>query len=299
MKRVRSESPDFTRQALYKRAILLAIGANAVLAVSKGLVAWLSGSSAVFSDAANSLSDTLYSVLMGFGLYVSQQPADENHPQGHSRFEPFVSLFIALTMAMAGVTAFWNGIQRFREGSIAIEPGWPTVVLLGAALVKLGMYLVVRRIGQQAHSPAINASARDNLADILTSSAALLGVWGSHFLHPLADPLAGLVVALWIFHSVWEIIRENVRYLTGGGAPAELSQAIAEAALSVSGVQNVHRVIADYVGPQLRVDMHINVDGKMTLEHAHAISEQVRDNVEALAEIDMAFIHLEPDEGRE
>ncbi|MDY0094258.1 MAG: cation diffusion facilitator family transporter [Candidatus Vecturithrix sp.] len=294
MKRVRSEATDFTRQSLYKRAIMLAIGANALLAISKGLVAWISGSSAVFSDAANSLSDTLYSVLMGFGLYVSQQPADENHPQGHSRFEPFVSLFIALTMTIAGVTAFWNGIQRFLAGAIAIEPGWPTVVLPGAALVKLGMYLVVRRIGQQTHSPAINASARDNLADILTSSAALLGVWGSQFLHPLADPFAGLVVASWIFHSVWEIIRENIRYLTGWGAPPELSQAIADAASTVEGVQNVHRVIADYVGPQLRVDMHINVDGSMTLDRAHDISEQVRARVEALPEIDMAFIHVEP-----
>lgn len=294
MKRVRSESTDFTRQILYKRAIILAIGANALLAIAKGLVAWFSGSSAVFSDAANSLSDTLYSVLMSFGLYVSQQPADENHPQGHSRFEPFVSLFIALSMTLAGATAFWNGVQRFRAGAVAIDPGWPTVALLGAALVKLGMYLVVRRIGRQLHSPAINASARDNLADILTSSAALVGVWGSQLLHPLADPFAGLVVALWIFHSVWEIIRENIRYLTGWGAPAELSEAIADAASTVTGVQNVHRVIADYVGPQLRVDMHINVDGSMTLDRAHDISEQVREKVEALPEIDMAFIHVEP-----
>lgn len=294
VKRVRTDVANPVRQRLYRRAILVAIVGNALLAGAKALVAWMSGSSAVFSDAANSLSDMLYSLLMGLGLFLAQQPPDESHPQGHSRFEPFVGLFIAAAMGAAGVTAIWRGIERFLQAGQAIAPGWPTMVLGSAAVVKFGMYLVVKRLGQQARSPAILASARDNMADILASLAALLGVWGSRYLHPLFDPAAGCVVALWIFRNTWEIVWENIGYLTGRGASHELTDTIMRAALEIPGVIDVHRIIAEYVGPRLRVDMHINTDGKISLEHAHAIGEQVRERIEALPDVDLVFIHIEP-----
>ena len=291
---VRREHPDHRRQRLYRQAILVAILGNVLLAAAKGAVAWLSGSSAVLSDAANSFSDTLYSLLMAVGLYLAQQPADESHPQGHSRFEPLVGLVIATTMAAAGFTALREGVSRFLSAATPVEPGWPTAVLVGSALVKVAMYLLVRRIGRQVHSPAIRASARDNLADVLASVAALLGVWGSRLVHPLLDPAAGVLVSLWIFRATWEILRENLGYLTGRAAPAELVDQIVAAASSVSGVLDVHQVIADHVGPRLRVDIHIDVDGEMTLRQAHAIADQVQAQVEALPTVDLAFIHVEP-----
>lgn len=298
LKRVRSEAPDTHRQGLYRRAIVIAIGGNAVLAVAKGLLAWFSGSSAVFSDAANSLSDTLYSLLMGGGLYLAQQPPDESHPQGHERVEPLVSLLIAAAMGAAGVTAVWQSVERFSSQQVAVGSGWSTVVLLGSMGVKVGMYLLMHRIGQDAESPAIRASARDNLADILTSAAALVGVWGARWISPLLDPIAGLIVGLWIFRSLWEIVRENLGYLTGRGASPEMIDRIAETAFGVDGVEGVHRVIAEYVGPRLRVDMHVNVDGEMSLEDAHEIGEAVRARVERLPEIDMVFVHMEPADAR-
>jgi cation diffusion facilitator family transporter len=291
---VRRELPDPYRQHLYRRAILIAIAGNALLAAAKGVVTWLSGSSAVFSDAANSLSDTLYSLLMAVGLYLAQRPADESHPQGHSRFEPLVSLFITAMMALAGFAAIRGGVQRFLSGAVAIEPGWPMAALAGSALVKVAMFLLVGRIGKRADSPAIRASARDNLADVLTSAAALLGVWGSRFVHPLFDPVAGVVVSLWIFRSTWEILRENLGYLTGRGAQPGLTAQIAAVASTVPGVRGVHQVIADHVGPRLRVDMHIDVDSTMTLHRAHAIADQVQARVEALPAVDLAFVHAEP-----
>jgi cation diffusion facilitator family transporter len=294
LQRVRRELPDPHRQRLYRRAILVAIVGNALLAAAKGAVTWLSGSSAVFSDAANSLSDTLYSLLMAVGLYLAQRPADESHPQGHSRFEPLVSLFITVMMGMAGLAALRGGVQRFLSGAVVIEPGWPTAALAGSVLVKIAMCLLVGRIGRRADSPAIRASARDNLADVLTSAAALLGVWGSRLVHPLLDPVAGVVVSLWIFCSTWEILRENLGYLTGRGAQPEFTAQIAAAASTVPGVRGVHQVIADHVGPQLRVDMHIDVDSGMTLHQAHAIADQVQARVEALPAVDLAFVHTEP-----
>ncbi len=294
IKHIRTDAPDPARQALYRRAIGIAIGGNAILAILKGALAWVSGSSAVFSDAANSLSDMLYSLLMGLGLYLSQQPPDESHPQGHSRFEPLVCLFIALAMFSAGVTALWQSIQRFLGDAISIDPFWPTIVLSISALAKVVMYVLVKNIGEKSNSPAIRAAARDNLADILTSLAALFGVWGSRYLWPALDALAGVLVALWIFRATWDILGENLGYLTGRGAPKELTLKIALIASDVQGVINAHRVVADYVGPQLRVDMHIDVDPHITLEQAHDIAENVRERIEQMTEVDMVFVHVEP-----
>ncbi|MBD3275092.1 MAG: cation diffusion facilitator family transporter, partial [Candidatus Marinimicrobia bacterium] len=279
---------------LYRRAILIAIGGNILLAAAKGFIAWLSGSSAIFSDAANSLSDSLYSLFMGIGLYLSQRPADETHPQGHSRFEPLVSLFIAIAMAAAGVTAIANGIDRFFGGSPALQTFWPTLVLLGAMAVKFGMYRAVKRIGEDAESPAIRASATDNLVDILATAAALIGVLGSRWFHPLFDPVAGILVGNWIFKSTWDILHENLGYLTGRGAPDELIEKIVMTASDVPGVRNVHRVVADYVGPQIRVDMHINVDGNLPLHEAHSISEEVQKKVRNVPDVELVFVHVEP-----
>jgi cation diffusion facilitator family transporter len=294
VKKVRRDVVDTLRRRLYRRAVLIAIVGNLLLTVAKGLVAWTTDSSALLSDAANSLSDTLYSLLMAAGLYLARRPADDTHPQGHSRFEPLVSLLIGAAMGTAGFTAVREGIRRFQSGAIAIRPGWPTVALLGSALIKVVMYRLMMSIGRRSASPAIRASARDNLADVLASSAALLGVFGSNLVHPLLDPVAGVVVALWIFRTMWAILRENLGYLTGRGATAEVMASITEAASLVPGVLNVHQVIADHVGPELRVDMHIDVDGEMMLRQAHEIAEEVEAKVEALPSIDLAFVHVEP-----
>lgn len=300
LRQVRHEHVDYERQQLYRRAILIAIGGNILLAAAKGFVAWLSGSSAIFSDAANSLSDSLYSLFMGLGLYLSLRPADESHPQGHSRFEPLVSLFIAFAMAAAGVTAIANGIERFWGGTSTFRTFWPVIVLVGSTVVKFGMYRVVKSIGENAESPAIRASAADNLMDILATAAALIGVLGSRWIHPLFDPVAGILVGLWIFKSTWEILHENLGYLTGRGAEDELVDEIVRATCGISGVKDVHHVIADYVGPQLRVDMHINVDGNLPLHKAHSISEEVQDKVRDIPNVELVFVHVEPaEQGRE
>jgi divalent metal cation (Fe/Co/Zn/Cd) transporter len=129
---------------------------------------------------------------------------------------------------------------------------------------------------------------------VLTSGAALLGVWGSSLVHPLLDPLAGVLVALWILRSLWEILSENLGYLTGRGAQPELTAQIAEVAAEVPGVLSVHQVIADHVGPQLRVDIHVDVDGRIGLIQAHTIADQVEAQIAALPAVDLVFVHVEP-----
>jgi cation diffusion facilitator family transporter len=267
---------------------------NVTLVLAKGAAAWLSGSTALLATAVDSASDLVYTLFMAWGLSRSQRPADECHPQGHARIEPVVGALIALMMGLAGLEVVKRAIDGLRGEPAAFAWGLPAVILIGSALVKVIMYLAVRRLGQQAHSPAILASARDNLADVVSAGTALVGVVAASWIHPLADPLAGLAVSIWIFRNAWAILAENLGYLTGRAADPDLVERIHAAASRVEGVEGVHRVIADYVGPQVRAELHVEVDGGTAFHDAHHISNAVRDAVEALYEVDLAFVHLEP-----
>lgn len=281
---------------LYQRAIWVAILGNGLLALAKGAIAWLSGSTALLATSVDSVTDLVYTLFMAWGLWRSQQPPDESHPQGHSRIEPIVSVLIGLMMGLAGLEVVRRGIDSLLNEPDTFSWGWPSAVLVGSALVKVLMYLMVRRLGAEARSPAIQASARDNLTDVISSGTALAGVLAANWLHPLADPLAGLAVSVWIFRNAAAILMENLGYLTGRAAEPELQERIQTTAQNVDGVLGVHRIIADYVGPQVRVELHVDVDSEIPFRTAHAISNAVRDAVEALDEVDLAFVHVEPAE---
>lgn len=284
--------PAETRRA-YREAGLIALGGNLLLAAAKAVVAWRTGSSAIYADAANSASDLAYSVLMLGGLWFALRPPDAGHPHGHRRAEPFVSLLIGLAMALAGVEAARTGLRGLLAGRRPALDAWPLIVLAGSALVKTGMYLRVRRLGRGVGSPALCASAKDNLSDVLTSSAAVAGAFASLLWAP-ADAVTAWGVAAWILRSAWEVLHEAVDQLLGGSAPQALQDAIVDAVRSVPGVITTDRVIVEHQGPQVYADIHIRMDGTATLEEVHRTSHLVRDRVQALREVDHAYIHVEP-----
>jgi cation diffusion facilitator family transporter len=294
MRWVRDYQPEPEKNILFRRALIITLGGNILLAVSKGIAASLSGSAALFADAANSISDVAYSLMMVLGLWMAQRPPDLSHPQGHSRFEPLVGLMVTLSMAFAGYEAARNSIERFIAGGSTIELGLPVLVLLMAAAVKAGMYIAIRNIGRKVNSPTLTTTAADNFSDVLTSAAAFLGIIGTT-IWPLLDPIAGMLVALWIFRAVFNAGRENLKFLTGAGASEELRKQIVAVAESIPGVLHVHHTMTDYVGPKLMVDLHINVDGAMTLSEAHLISDEVIRRLQQLPDVDRAYVHIEPD----
>ena len=261
MRWVRDYTPQPEVNRIYRQAMIITLVGNVFLAIIKSLVAWFSGSVAVYSDAANSVSDVLYSVMMVFGLWMAQQPPDLSHPQGHSRFEPLVGLAVALSMSFAGFEAARASLVRFQSGGLVVNPGLPTLVLIVSAITKAGMFYQIRKVARQVKSPTLNTTAQDNLSDVLTSSAAFIGAFGSKLISPLLDPIAGFLVAFWIFRAAFNAIKENLNFLTGAGASPELRQQIIEVAEAVPGVIRVHHLMTDYAGPRLVADLHVNVPG--------------------------------------
>ncbi len=295
MRWVREHKPDPQRNRLLSEAIIITVAGNIILAASKGYVAYRTGSVAIYADTANSVSDVFYSLLMILGLWMAQRPPDLSHPQGHSRFEPFIGLIITITMSFAGYEAARATIERFLSGGATVELGLPTLILVVSALVKTGMFVAIRQISRKVASPALAATAQDNLTDVLTSGTAFLGVLGSNLVHPLLDPAGGLLVTIWIFRMVFNTGRENFGYLTGAGADEDLRNRIVSVAQAVPGVIRVHHTMTEYVGPRLVVDLHVNVNGDMPLNQVHAISDEVAARLEEMQEVDRAYVHVEPD----
>lgn len=121
MRWIRDFEPDSSVSRKFRRALVITLAGNVLLAGIKGAAAYLSGSTAVLADAINSASDVLYSILLVVGLWLSQRPPDLSHPQGHSRFEPMVALIVTGSMTFAGIQAMRAAIERFLGGGASIE----------------------------------------------------------------------------------------------------------------------------------------------------------------------------------
>lgn len=284
------------RNTALRRVGLLVLGVNAALVVAKGGVYFATGSIAVGSEAVNSLADGVYSLVVVAGLYVTTQPPDPDHPHGHERIEPFVSLFVALVIFSAGVAVLYNAVRSIQTGSVAVG-GLPAIAVLGgAAGVKYFLYRYCLRMSQTYHSPAIEATALDNRADVLTAAAALLGVLGASVGWPVLDPVAGAIVSIGIMYTGVEIVIDNFGYLVGGAPPEELREEIVDRALSHPDVEGIHDVVPHYVGPEVDVSLHIEIEGNRSLIDAHNIETHVVESIREIPEIDDVFVHLDPKE---
>jgi cation diffusion facilitator family transporter len=286
-----------SRRTALRRVGLLVLGVNAVLFVAKGGVYLETGSLAVGSEAVNSLADTVYSLVVVAGLYLTTRPPDFEHPHGHERIEPFVSLFVALGIFAAGGAVLWQAGSAVLEGSVTVSRSPAAVaVLAGTAAAKYLLYRYCLRAGTENRSPALVATALDNRNDILTAGAALAGVLGAGLGYPVLDPLAAGVVAVGILYTGVEVVRDNVDYLVGAAPPEDLRAEIVERALVHEDVEGVHDVIAHYVGPEIDVSLHVEVSGDRTLREAHDIETDIVERIGELPEVDDVFVHVDPKE---
>lgn len=296
MKTIRDYQPEEQTRKWYVRAFEITIIGNLLLVAIKAVVAAFTGSAALYAETANSASDVVYSLLMVFGLLISQKPPDPSHPQGHSRFEPLVGLVVTFSMAFAGYQAAYTSISKLLAGGVAVQPGWPTLVLVVTALTKGLMYYAILQLANKTQSPALRATAQDNLTDVMTSSAAFIGILGSYYVSPLLDPVAGLLVSAWIFKAVIGLAAENLKYVTGGSADAEIVEQILQLTMAVPGVLKVHELVTEYVGPRLVVEMHVNVRGDLPLTEAHRINDEIVSNILSnIKDVDRVYVHLEPE----
>lgn len=292
MRYTRLYTQDSNRSALLRKALIITFIGNLVLAASKMAVALTGKSAAIMADGLNSSSDVFYSAMMVLGFWVAQQPPDKSHPQGHSRFEPLVGLMITLAMTFAAYQAVAQSISRFRDPQV-IDPV-SSLVLVFSAVVKIGMFYIIRKIADETKNATLRTTAIDNLSDVFTTGGAFIGTIGSSLIHPLTDPIAGVLVGILIARNAFNAGRENFHFILGGGADGETLAEIENIVKLVPDVLEVHLLCADYVGPKLVVDMHINCDANLPLSRLHEIETEIIDKVKTVDEVDRVYVHIEP-----
>lgn len=279
------------------RAAAVGLVMNLLLGATKLTGGYISSSFALISDAVNSLGDCLTSVVVLVALHVAQRPADAEHPYGHTRAEAIAASNVALLVILSALVIGWEALQRF-DVSHPAPPVW-TLWIAGANIaIKETLYWYKRRIGQRTGSRALIANAWDHRADAFCSLAVLVGLaavrWGGPgFIW--ADEAAALVVVAAIVWSSAMLFRVSASELMDVQANEDVVQEIRRAAESVPGVQAVETLWVRKTGLEFLADIHIEVDGSLTVEQGHRISHNVKDHlVEEFPRLRDVLVHLEP-----
>ncbi|MFC6752603.1 cation diffusion facilitator family transporter [Halorubrum tibetense] len=289
-----SDPPVLGEKRRFRRAAGVNVVGNTAKIVVEGAAGLAFGSVALLADAAHSVADLVASAVVFVWGGSRYDGPDPEHPHGHQRIEPLTALFV-------GAIIFLLGLVLLRESALGLF-GVPEVsaspVLIGALLFAIAdmyaLYWYTTRVNTDLGSTALAALATDCLNDIYTSLAAMVGVLGALFDVPVLDPVAGALVSLLVMYQGVNIARENVTYLVGAAPPAGDRQRVVGALREHPEVVGVHDLRVFYDGTDLEVEVHVEVDGEMTLRHAHDIETELVTRLRALEGIGDVHVHLDP-----
>ena len=266
------------------RKILLAVNlgltANIGLAIAKTTFGIVGHSPALLADGINSTSDVAYYIAVHVFMRLSRQPADHEHPYGHSQLESIAALVVGSFVLTTAVAIFWDAVNKVYDllsgqGDFGGASVWALVVALLTVAIKITLTVVTRRIGRQTQNLAVFALAYDHRNDIFAASAAAVGIFLGRMGYPWVDPLAGAVVALVILRTGIEILRESSKDLMDTVPGKELHQQIVSTLMAVPGVKQVEETQAHRFGPYVVVNVTIGIDGALSVAEGDQIATQV------------------------
>ena len=278
----------------FQRAAALNVLGNALKILVEGAAGLAFGSVALLADAAHSVADLVASAVVFVWGGSRYDDADETHPHGHQRIEPLTALFVGATILVLGVLLFRESVV----GLLGPHDVDASPILVGALLFAMAdMYLLywyTDRVNAQLGSTALTALATDCLNDIYTTIAALVGVLGVLLGFSILDPIAGALVSVLVMYQGVEIARENVTYLVGAAPPEGDRKRVIGALREHPAVEGVHDLTVFYDGTDLEVEVHVEVDGEMTLRHAHDIETELVSRLRELEDVGDVHVHLDP-----
>jgi len=277
-----------------KKATNISLIVNLVLFVLKAIVGYVSNSMAVISEAVNSLTDIISSLAIKYGVHVSRMDPDDNHQFGHNAAQPIAAFIVAVFAFVVGIKIVEESVRRIInpediEISIAVY-----AVLIFTIITKIFLSIYQKRIGSKYSSPAMKAAAIDSLNDILASGIALLGIICTAMGFKFVDGIAGIMVALFIFKTGYEVAKENIDFLMGRSASEDLILKIVNNAIKIEGVKGFNDVRSHYVGDKFHIELHIEVDKNLSTKISHDIGKDVKFSIEEMEEIQQVFVHIDP-----
>lgn len=296
------KSEEAAREAGIYRVTLVGSVVNLLLLVFKFVAGILGHSAAMLADAVHSLSDFVTDIIVIVFVRISSKPEDEGHDYGHGKYETLATAIIGLVLLFVGFGILWNGatsIWDFWQGGELKEPG---MLALWAALVSivfkelLYQYTVLK--GRRLNSQAVVANAWHHRSDALSSIGTAVGIGGAILLGErwlILDPLAAVVVSLFIMKVAIQLLVPCVEELLEKSLPAEVEEKIRQEILSFPGVTSPHHLRTRRIGSSYAIEVHIRMDGQITLEEAHHTATAIENRLKSeFGSRTYINIHVEP-----
>jgi cation diffusion facilitator family transporter len=276
------------------RILTRVLYANLGVAVAKIALGYATGAVSIISDGFHSLTESASNVVALVGISVARRPPDRNHPYGHRKYETMASLGILVFLIIVMVEVLRTAVGRLLGGSTP-----PRVVPKGIALmavtlvVNLCVVSYEQRAARRLRSEVLLADSKHTRSDVLTSCAVLGGLVGVWLGYPILDPMVALLVAGFIGRAGWSIAQDASRILSDEIVIAE--DDVREVVQSVPHVIGCEKIRTRGSADHAFLDLHLWLDGMMSLQDAHATSHVVKDKLMArFPELADVVIHIEP-----
>ena len=279
------------------RTTILGIGVSLVLIFVKGLAGHFGHSYALIADATESGADILSSGLLWIGLRVALKEPDKEHPYGHGKAEPLAAIAVSLFLVGAAVWIAWNAIGYIRTPH-ALPKAFTLWILLFVIGIKEFLFRYVLSIGKKINSQAVKADAQHHRSDSITSVAAFIGICialigGEGY--EGADDWAALLASGIIFFNAMVIMRPALNEIMDAAPSDEIVQKIRDIASSVPQVRAIEKCYVRKMGFDYFVDIHIEVDGQLSVTQGHTISHLVKDAIlNSSLRVLNVLVHVEP-----
>lgn len=276
---------------------------NVVLLVLKFAAGFLGHSAAMIADAIHSLTDFATDTVVLVCVTLGSKPVDKSHDYGHGKFETLATAVIALALLAVGVMICYSGVMKTYGAMVLGETlEQPGMVALIAAVVSIVLkewaFRFTARVGRRCDSQAVMANAWHHRSDALSSIGTMFGIGGAIFLGPrwaVLDPLAAIVVSVFIVRASLGLIKQAVDELTDASLPEATENEIMEIAGQEEGVQEIHNLRTRRIGNSIAIDMHVRMLGSTTLFDAHQratnIEHRLKDRFGTGTYVN---VHLEP-----
>lgn len=284
------------RDAYYssvRRILIIVFVINISVALVKGAYGLWINSISMTADGLHSLFDSASNIIGIVGIALASRPPDKDHPYGHSKFETFASLGIAMLLFATCFQILAEAISRF------LNPSTPNItslsfVIMGATLaVNVGISAYEYIIGKRLKSSILVADSMHTRSDVYASIAVILGFLAVEAGYPLADPLIAVLITGLIVLTGLEIMKESSEVLLDKALIEE--SVIRKLAESVEGVCNCHRVRTRGTKGEMYIDLHVGVDSALSIDEAHkvgvAVEEKIKSSIDGVKDV---VVHMEP-----
>jgi cation diffusion facilitator family transporter len=257
----------------------------------------MGNSYALIADAIESASDVFTSIVVLTGLKIAKRPADESHPYGHGKAEPFAGIIVAAALFIAAIVIIIQSLHEIITPHHAPAP-FTLIVLVAVVITKEFLFRFIIKVGNSVGSVAVKNDAWHHRSDAITSGAAFIGITIALIGGPgyeQADDYAALCASAIIIFNAYRLLKPALFEIMDAAPSPEVIKKVIEASLKINGVVAIDKCFARKMGFQYYIDMHIIVDGNITVHKGHEISHEVKDKlVSTFQNISDVLIHIEP-----